>query len=57
MDEQKTEEYSYLMIMDETCRTTRLIPNEDFVGDVCRELDRLTPGPCIAVSAARTDTG
>ncbi len=25
MDEQKTEEYSYLMIMDETCRTTRLI--------------------------------
>ena len=44
MDEQKTEEYSYLMIMDETCRTTRLIPNEDFVGDVCRELDRLTPG-------------
>lgn len=44
MDEQKTEEYSYLMIMDEACRTTRLIPNEDFVGDVCRELDRLTPG-------------
>ena len=44
MDEQKTEEDSYLMIMDETCRTTRLIPNEDFVGDVCRELDRLTPG-------------